>query len=287
MTRYMTRYMTRAALTLLAAALLLPSAAGARKLRTLAPPGWKAEGRVQTFDRKTVFSAINGAAELYLSYGMTRLQLHPIRKGELKLTVHIYELGSHMDALGVYLRERPERLRPIKQAGVKAGFATPGHCLAFGDFRYLRLQVRAGTLTAAVCQEVLGHMARTISLGDKAPAALALLPAKGRVAGSLGFTRQSFLGLRELSGCLHARYGSGKKTHTRFVMIAPDDKAVEAARERLLRKKWKSTRVGDRAVMYRAVPYKGTVAVARVKAGFIGLAGAGDHKTTLKMMGGM
>ena len=274
--------MTRASFIILVLLLAAPVA-----LAGPPPAGWKAEGAVKTFDQKSVWKAINGAAELYLSYGFSRLDVHRISKGEQTLALHVYTLGTPLDAMGVFLRERPEEAVPLKDAGTMAAFASPGHCLAFGGGTYLRVQISAGTLTKAVCNQILTHAARSVITTKESPGQLRLLPVKGRLPGSLGYTRQSFLGLRELSGCLHARYGTKKKSHIRFIVLAPDDQAIEKVRARLLKKKWTAGRYGDRAVMFRTVPYKGVVAVARVKGGFIGVAGVGEQAATLKLLGGM
>ena len=273
-------------LTLLTLCAAAPAHAGPGK--PLTPTGWKGEGGVETYDQKTVFKVINGAAELYLSYGMSRLQVHKISKGDLRVALQVYTLGSALDALGVFLRERPDGATDLEETGATgAAFDAPAHCLALKGPYYLRVQVTAGELTKETCLAILSRGSDSIKDKGKLPREFVLLPAEGRIRDSLGYTRQSFLGLRELSGCLHARYRSGKKTYTRFLLIAADDKAVEKVRALLLQKKWTAGKVGDRAVMYRTVPYKGTVAVARAKGGFIGVAGLGDKKATLKMLGGM
>jgi len=277
---------TPIALALLTLTAALP--AHARAATPLVPAGWKAAGEVQTFDKKTVFKAINGAAELYLSYGFTQLQVHRISKGKLSVALQVYTLGSPLDAFGVFLRTRPDGAPGLEDTGAAAAaFAAPAHCLALKGTFYMRVQVSAGKLTKKACLEVLSRGADSIKGKGRLPREFVLLPANGRIRGSLGFTRQSYLGLRELSNCLHAKYRINKKNFTRFILLAPTDKAVEMVRARLLKKKWTAGRFGDRAVMYRTVPYKGTVAVARIKGGFVGVTGAGNRAATIKLLGGM
>ena len=266
------------------------STADARDKSSLTPAGWRSAGPVETFDKKTVWKAINGAAELYLTYGFTRLQLHRFSKGKLKVALHVYSLGSPLDALGVFLRERPEDAAAVKGAGAMSAFAAPGHCLSFRGSRYFRVQVSEGELTRVSCGQALAHAASAYKTSVDLPAELSLLPAKGRVSGSLGYTRQSFLGLRELTNSLHARYsvpGAKKKNElVRFIMLAGSDKEASAALERLAKKNWKQHKLGARTVWHRQVPYKGTVALVRIPGGFSGVAGAGSLKAAAKLLRG-
>ena len=250
------------------------------------PEGWKSAGATASYDKKSVWKAINGAAELYLSYGFTRLEIHKLSKGPLEVALQVITLASPLDALGVFLRERPEEAVALKDAGTMAAFAAPAHCLAFRGATYLRVQVAAGTLTRGACELLLAHAARSIASAGGAPDELRLLPTKGRVPGSLGYTREGFLGLRELTRCLHARYGStgAKANLVRFVALARDEKHAAATLERLRKKNWKQHKQGARLIWHRQVPYKGTVALVKANGGFAGVAGVGTLEAALKLL---
>jgi len=80
------------------APLALPEAAGA----------WRAEGPASTWDRESIFSYIDGHAEVYLAYGMRRCisRRYSGPAGEGAITLDAFELASPYDAFGVFTHDR-------------------------------------------------------------------------------------------------------------------------------------------------------------------------------------
>jgi hypothetical protein len=229
--------------------------------------GWKHAGQPESYDRRTVWQAINGAAELYLAYGLERLEVQSYSASkpglELELEVQLYDLAQPINAFGVFRRERPTAAKPI-QAGTEAAFAAPHHCLAHKDRYYLKVRAQAGKLTADSCRRLLAALARALPGRAARPAQLQHLPAEGRIPGSTGFTRRGYLGLRQLDNCLHATYRDGQQ---RFVILPAKGGSVDA----LWRKLAKSWKPGKQGALERKVPYRGVVRLKRGRGGVLGV----------------
>lgn len=84
--------------------------------RTLLDDGWTLDGRVETYDPENLYEKINGQAEQYLAYGFKRLHYVTLAKGDVFLTLELYDQGSFANALGVFAAQRTDT-RPTENAG--------------------------------------------------------------------------------------------------------------------------------------------------------------------------
>jgi hypothetical protein len=100
----------------------LPSEAG----------GWKWDGKEMKYNSKTLFSYIDGAAELYLAYGFQNLTVRRFEKsGQLPIVVELYEMASSEDAYGVFSFEHQD-----EAAGIGQGSEFGGGLLRFWKGKY-------------------------------------------------------------------------------------------------------------------------------------------------------
>ncbi len=60
------------------------------------------------YAREDLWQYINGAADLFLSYGFRELIVRDLEQGDRHVTVSVYDMGGPLDAFGVYERERPD-----------------------------------------------------------------------------------------------------------------------------------------------------------------------------------
>jgi hypothetical protein len=241
--------------------------------------GWKASSKLETFRSEELYKAINGAAEIYLTYGFEVLQSQSFEQGDLKIAVNLFDMGSPLNAFGIYRRERGSKANVIK-AGVEAVTAAPYSCLLLKDRFYVKTEAQKGKLTDEICSNLVGILAAAMPGNDKPPEELKRLASQGQVPGSLAYTRKSYLGLSELQNCLHAEYTSesGKK-YQLFTII---DQADRTWKE--LSGKWKSVEHKAGPVLTRSVPYRGLVAIVSTKKGIFGAVDVGDAKATLAVL---
>lgn len=89
--------------------------------------GWKWDGKIRNFNSRTLFDYMNGAAELYLAYGVQSLDVYQLEKpGQPLLTMEIYMMGSSADAYGVFFFEKQD-----EDAGIGQGSEFGGGMLRF------------------------------------------------------------------------------------------------------------------------------------------------------------
>lgn len=251
-------------------------------LPAAAAPGWKKRGKATSYDRTTIWQAINGAAPLFISYGFRSLREQTYRaKGKREVAAQVYDQATPLGAFGVFSRERPPKAAKV---GAVGAFASGGHCLAYKGRFYIKIVTSVGVLTRAECATLVAQVAAPLQGADKLPPQLALLPVKGRVTGSLGYTRRAYLGTRRLRDCLHASYTrEAGKPYTLFIML-PGPGEDAAAAWRRLAKHWKPRAVGGLKLLVATIPYRGEVALTRRGEALIGAAGVGDLKATAALL---
>lgn len=74
-----------------------------KKLLSLGVSNYKSDGKDQFYDRNTTFRYMDGAAELYRSYGFKLLMVRRYMKaGHPPIIVELFDMGSPEDAFGVF-----------------------------------------------------------------------------------------------------------------------------------------------------------------------------------------
>jgi hypothetical protein len=204
--------------------------------------GWKWDGKEERHDPKTLFAYMDGAAELYLAYGFTRLAVRRFEKpGRPAVTVELYELASSDDAYGVFTYERQD-----EPAGIGQDSEFGGGMLRFWKGRYLAAVYAEGEgndVESALL--AIGRAAAdAIPKTGSEPRWIAFIPGRehGLVDRSVRFLRshvllnqrffvahRNILNLNRHTEALLAQYvRNGQTTH--FLLIRyPDGKAAEAA----------------------------------------------------------
>jgi hypothetical protein len=91
-----------------------PAFAGDKILETLLPTpacaeGWTLQEKVTLYDKETLFDRIDGEAELFFPYGFKRLDFARYsnrQDGRIVIEADVYEMGSLLDAFGIYATYR-------------------------------------------------------------------------------------------------------------------------------------------------------------------------------------
>ncbi len=240
--------------------------------------GWSAAGEVRSFDAGTLYEEINGAADVYLSYGFEELRVRELSSGSRTVAVSLYEMSSPLSAFGIYRTEAPAD-GEVLDIGTEARLALPYQAMLLKDRCYIKVDAVKGELTEGAARELLGGLASALPGEDGLPSALAALPDDGMVPDTTAYTREGFLGLSEMTDCVHATYSSGgdESEFVGFVMLPPgsDD---GGGWERLGElEPWRSATLGPTTALIRDVPYTGVVAVVQGEEGrLLGVAGGAD-----------
>lgn len=248
------------------------------------PDGWKAAGEALRLGPDDLWRHIDGAADQFLAFGFQELRECELAAGETQITVGIYDMGDPLDAFGIYAAERsPDRAD--LGVGAASQASPPWQWLLLKGRFYVKVDKLAGDLSEADGRALLASLAGALPGADSLPAAFAALPAAGRVEGSEGYTRTSFLGLDELTRCVHADYaGEDGAAWTVFLML-PDNGDTPADLLDALGDGWRrgKGRAGREARL-RELPYRGLVAVRAAEVGLLGAAGLDSERSLLAVL---
>lgn len=78
--------------------------------------GWKAQGKAKIYDRETIYDYMDGAAEIYLTYGYKGLIVKRYKKASgPEIIIEIFDMGSPEDAFGIFSHGQG---RETKSAGI-------------------------------------------------------------------------------------------------------------------------------------------------------------------------
>ncbi len=110
--------------------------------------GWTQPGEVLTYDSDTLWEYINGAAELFVEYGIQSCRTTDLASGDLTVTVDLYEMGTALNAFGVFRREYAGDALAIDGA-TAASISLPYQALLLRGSTYAKVNVFEGELTEA------------------------------------------------------------------------------------------------------------------------------------------
>ena len=107
-------------------------------------PGWSAKGAMREYDAKTLYEYIDGAADLFNSYGFVRLATadYVSGAGEHAVTVEVYDMGEPLHAFGLFASERPP---DVKALGLgNQGYAGDGVVAFWQGRQYVKVSQLSG-----------------------------------------------------------------------------------------------------------------------------------------------
>jgi hypothetical protein len=244
--------------------------------------GWTQPGEVLIYDADNLWEYINGAAELFVSYGVQSCRTTDLTSGDLTVTVDLYDMGTPLNAYGVFEREASGESVQVSEA-VAALVSPPYQALLVRGSTYAKGNTFEGELTLAAGQDLLEALASSLDGQTSLPSELQLLPSGGKVAGTEAYQAEAFLGLTELTDCVFAEYAAeGEESWQGFVVL-PD--AASSVWETLAGE-WESLDNDSSTVLFREVPYRGFVGVRRTEEGMFGVSGAADRDQLLARLDG-
>jgi len=268
----------------LAAMLILgvaaPAAAQDDAIHVPVPGGWTAVDEEYRYGPDNLWEYINGAAELFLSYGFRELIVQDIELGDQYLSVSVYDMGRPLAAFGVYEREKPADLKGLDGVGAAAVLQPPYRGLLLKNRFYVKAEVGGDDLTEDALRTVLVDIAAGLPGGDELPPALAALPVAGRVAGTVAFAGNAFLGLGDLSGCMHADYTLDDDTTYRLFTMRPSSRLLNNQTGH-----WVTETLDDsRLLMHREIPYSGVVVLLGDTEQMVGVSGFADRDQAVTVL---
>jgi len=244
--------------------------------------GWTQETDVLIYDVDNLWEYINGAAELFVEYDVQTCRTTDLSSDDVVVTVDLYDMGTPLNAFGVYNRESSGSGEPLAGA-VEALVSPPYQALLLKGATYVKVNAIEGELTESIGRGLLESLANALPGETVYPSELDLLPEAGKITGSAGYQSEGFLGLAELTDCLYAEYaGEGDETWQGLVILPASGASVWDA----LSADWESVEHNGLTVLYKEIPYVGLVGVTQTDGKIMGVSGAADQGQLLQRLAG-
>lgn len=183
-------------------------------------PNWTYESEPTIYTPDSLFKYINGEAELYNSYTFEKMAtaIYTSRQNdEHTCTVDVYDMGSPLDAFGVYsnFRSQEARYGDIGQEAILSEYT-----IRFYKGNYY---VNLNTVSKQdTMQQIMTKLAKNIAAkidNTPQPPELNYLFSTQRLDHSLKFLRHGFLGQKAFDNSLQAVYLIDGEPITGFVVI--------------------------------------------------------------------
>lgn len=204
-----------------------PESAAIEWAKIAAPAGWSRAPELETYTPATLYERINGESELYFPFGFRQLTVfYFVNDGNPaeRIEIHVYEMGSVLDAFGIFSYQRSEKYEPAEvgtEGVIGMTMAMLYQDRYFLKVRYDHKREDKETLLAAA------RAAVSVIPGEKTrPAELAMLDLKHVDPSSVRYIAAHLGGYSSLGRGLEAEAQFGAQTAGVFISFAKDEAQV-------------------------------------------------------------
>ncbi len=274
-----------AVLLLMCAASLTMGQDGAQpdEVHVPVPGDWVAVDQEYRYNRENLWEYINGAAELFLTYGFQELIVADFEQGDMALTVSVYDMSRALDAFGVFDTEKPAKSDRLDGVGSAAVLQPPYRGLLLKDRFYVKVEAGGGDITAEMLQAAMQDIADGLPGDNELPAQLKALPEAGRLPGTVAFAGANFLGLNDLRNCLYADYKLSGGTEYRLFVMTPRASFLSNQEGRWTRQDH-AVDQGKGFIYSRQIPYSGVVVLLGNEDQLMGVSGLEDVEKATELL---
>ena len=189
--------------------------------------GFTKSGDSISYKPETLFEYMDGAAELYLIYDFSGLNLQIYKdKNDNTITAEIYDQQNVNNSFGIYSQERPYECEFIP-IGAQANYIE-GHLNFYQGRYYVKI---IGYNLGAKDKEYLVTEGKILSglLDEKSalPKMLKTFPDKNKIKNSEEYIAKDFLGYSYFKNVFTAEYENDKTTYKLFIIEEPDRSSLE------------------------------------------------------------
>lgn len=190
--------------------------------------GWSAPTEFRVYTPLNLWEKINGRADLYLQYGMQRMNLGVYRHESDALQVaevFWYRMTAPDGAFGIYRAEFGGQVTKLDVG--QDGYGVGGSVMFWKGCDYVRVEAAgAGSLPAVAGLAVARAIAARIEDAGGELWADGLLPREGRTGDELDYHGENAFSLDFLSEVFSADYAAKGKSFTAFIHRAADTDAT-------------------------------------------------------------
>lgn len=240
---------------------------------------WTIHPPVETYQPGNLWELINGAADAFVSYGLGEMQAMECSQGDLRFSVHLYDMKTPLNAFGIYRTENPPVV-DAQKLGAEAQFSDYLAVMLTGRY-YIKVESIKGKADAENCHSLLQELFVALGGGADWPMELAMLPEKGRLEQSEFFVKEDFLGIKQLQDCLFARYREGELAYRLFVIPGHPPEAFLST----LPEGWKKEPFGNKGFLYLIdLPYIGPVGLSLFDGDLLGIVDIKDEAVMKRVL---
>lgn len=192
------------------------------------------------YNNETLYDYIDGAAELYLSYGFhTVISRRYVAPGEMDIVAEIFDMKGARDAFGAFTNMREKNQHEFGQGSQQI----EGSLIFWKDHYFISVSTNKTTeKSVAAIRKIAGFIDKSIPEQGKIPAVLNLLPDKNLVTEGYCYFHHyiwlnsyyfiasyNILDVSETTDAVIAKYGPADKRSYLLVIQYPDEKSAKTA----------------------------------------------------------
>jgi len=180
--------------------------------------GFSLASQLERYSPNDLWKKINGAADLFLSYGFRELLAGSfVHSGTNlpELEVSIYDMGGDLNAMGVYLREKSEGAEQVA-VGWEGYKSNDGLFFHKGNYYVKIVDLSKDNSLGAIAGEAARRIDGAIHLERQGMAEMKAFPSEGLIADSVLYIHRDALGHSFLQRVFQANYAIAGKTATLF-----------------------------------------------------------------------
>lgn len=243
---------------------------------SLAPPPGDS-----VYNADNLWDIIDGAAELFLSYGFVDLHIGEYTDpGGTDVRVEVYRHSSRTNAFGIYSQERNagSQFMEIGSQGYMEEKVLNFLCGVF----YVKISShREGRTGMGGMLAIARAVAEHLNQQPGFPPALSLLPAEGRLPNSEAYIAENFLGYKSLHSAFVARYGGDCRI---FIMEFENPSLARSAAESYLKAAGSGASLREGEFTEVADPHNGPVELLLEGESLRGAFGSGARDAGLRYL---
>lgn len=190
------------------------------------PEGWSLIDGPHPYTRKTLFEHVNGQAELYLKYGYQGsvfAAYQHTEKRERQIEIDIYDMGSVLQAFGIFSRSRTED----PPGGIGLDSCVDDRSLLFYKGKYY-VMLSANEPDPFTMKALALSVSTGISDPSPPPKEIRFFPTRNLKPGSVQYFSEGLLGHRFLERGFQGTYLERENREVKAKVEAEDKDQVEA-----------------------------------------------------------
>jgi hypothetical protein len=268
----------------------------ATELKNLIPSsneiaGFKISKKPEYYNQENLWDYMNGGAPGYLAYGFKEMVTFGVMnlKNSLEYVIDVYDMGSSLNAFGIYSTERLPSGRDA-ECGVDS-FQSDKILFFWQDSYYVKIMVYGLTSEKAKSLNFLAQViAQKIPKKGTRPHLLSIFPEKGKFKKSERYIRRDVLGQEYFTNGYSAEYEKNASKYQIFLICA--DSLEETRQDFQKYRNYLKTvgsitdermQLGEQAFV-GTHNYYGMVLFARRGASIIGILGLDDRQAAQKII---